>query len=94
MIMAITCSNPLVLKELIRAGADLNLQNEVTSAVLIHLYVPVILTHLHFQDGLSALMISSRSGSTHLTEMLLSDGGISLDSQTVRKCPPAMFVIP
>ena len=36
-IMAITRYNPLVLKELIRAGADLNLQNEVTSAILHHL---------------------------------------------------------
>ena len=35
-ILAVTSSNPLIVKELIRAGADLNFQNEVTSTILHH----------------------------------------------------------
>ena len=36
------------------------------------------------QEGLTALMISSRSGRTDLTEILLSGENISLDIQSVR----------
>ena len=36
------------------------------------------------QDGLTALMMSSRSGRTDLTDMLLSGKNISLDIQSVR----------
>ena len=36
------------------------------------------------QDGLTVLMISSRSGRTDLTDILLSGDNISLDIQSVR----------
>ena len=39
----------------------------------------------HHQEGLTALMISSRSGRTDLTETLLSGDNISLDIQDVRE---------
>ena len=41
--------------------------------------------HTHNQEGLTALMISSRSGRTELTKTLLSGQNISVDLQTVSK---------
>ena len=46
----------------------------------------ITLMHTHtIQEGLTALMISSRSGRTELTQTLLSGENISLDLQTVSK---------
>ena len=69
-----------VLKELVRAGADLNLCNQVRS---IHYDVSLMVPTPLYQEGLTALMISSRPGTTDLTETLLAGKGISLDVQTV-----------
>ena len=41
--------------------------------------------HTHNQEGLTALMISSRSGRIELTKTLLSGQNISVDLQTVSK---------
>jgi ankyrin repeat protein len=57
-------------KELVRAGADLNLQNE---------------------EGLSALAISSRSGRTDSTKILLSGENIVIDIQTSNGWSPIFF---
>ena len=83
-ILATVRYDTLVLKKLVRAGADLNLQNEVISGLETKTYNYYLLLFLSYQEGLTALMISSKSGRIDLTKILLSGDNISLDIQTVR----------
>jgi ankyrin repeat protein len=83
-----------IVSKLVKARAALDLKtNGGDSAVIFataYCYLPVLKElvragadlNLCNQEGLTALMISSRSGTTDLTETLLTGKGISLDVQT------------
>ena len=79
--MATAGYNLPILKELLRAGADPNLQNEVILSAVYTLLSTA--TPIPFQEGITALIISSRSGESKLTETLLLGWNISVDIQTV-----------
>ena len=82
-LMMVTASRNLpILKELLKAGADPNLQNEVIiPAVFSCRYTPIL--SLIIKEGLTALIISAISEGTKLTETLLSKRNIAIDIRSV-----------
>ena len=80
MIMATVEHQSGVLHQLVAAGADLNLQNQVRYTVTMDTSLYHV-SSLLSQEGLTALMISARSGRTELTEILLTGEDIDLDIQ-------------